>query len=269
MDTLYQLLEWNPVQVGSTFQGGGVGCVVAMASNLLTSSDTRSEAIPFPRSEANYFLRSEATPSPHQSPPQHEGPMPGSAERPPLGPTKLSRCRMLPSHGNRNPFREGTKGTFLLPGNQKKESTLLLKKGKKRLHFSPFPSFKRRAFRFSLHAPFPLQRMHFPVLDSSTCPLLNKRPVPFLRDAAFLFQAMLPSLSLFPGKEDTCPFFQDEPFPLMECNFPFFKRCTLPFPSRQRSLRGTFPFSMERTHLVTFQGPDLCLYRVGRTFSCC
>ena len=22
MDTLYQLLEWNPVQVGSTFQGG-------------------------------------------------------------------------------------------------------------------------------------------------------------------------------------------------------------------------------------------------------
>ena len=23
MDTLYQLLEWNPVQVGSTFQGGG------------------------------------------------------------------------------------------------------------------------------------------------------------------------------------------------------------------------------------------------------
>ena len=27
MDTLYQLLEWNPVQVGSTFQGGvgGVG----------------------------------------------------------------------------------------------------------------------------------------------------------------------------------------------------------------------------------------------------
>ena len=24
MDTLYQLLEWNPVQVGSTFQGGGV-----------------------------------------------------------------------------------------------------------------------------------------------------------------------------------------------------------------------------------------------------
>ena len=29
-----------------------------------TSSDTRSEAIPFPRSEANYFLRSEATRSP-------------------------------------------------------------------------------------------------------------------------------------------------------------------------------------------------------------
>ena len=27
MDTLYRLLEWNPVQVGSTFQGGegGVG----------------------------------------------------------------------------------------------------------------------------------------------------------------------------------------------------------------------------------------------------
>ena len=25
MDTLYQLLEWNPVQIGSTFQGGGVG----------------------------------------------------------------------------------------------------------------------------------------------------------------------------------------------------------------------------------------------------
>ena len=25
MDTLYQLLEWNPVQVGSTFQGGGEG----------------------------------------------------------------------------------------------------------------------------------------------------------------------------------------------------------------------------------------------------
>ena len=25
MDTLYQLLEWNPVQVGSTFQGGGRG----------------------------------------------------------------------------------------------------------------------------------------------------------------------------------------------------------------------------------------------------
>ena len=24
MDTLYQLLEWNPVQVGSTFQGVGV-----------------------------------------------------------------------------------------------------------------------------------------------------------------------------------------------------------------------------------------------------
>ena len=24
MDTLYQLLEWNPVQVGSTFQGGWV-----------------------------------------------------------------------------------------------------------------------------------------------------------------------------------------------------------------------------------------------------
>ena len=24
MDTLDQLLEWNPVQVGSTFQGGGV-----------------------------------------------------------------------------------------------------------------------------------------------------------------------------------------------------------------------------------------------------
>ena len=24
MDTLYRLLEWNPVQVGSTFQGGGV-----------------------------------------------------------------------------------------------------------------------------------------------------------------------------------------------------------------------------------------------------
>ena len=24
MDTPYQLLEWNPVQVGSTFQGGGV-----------------------------------------------------------------------------------------------------------------------------------------------------------------------------------------------------------------------------------------------------
>ena len=23
MDTLYRLLEWNPVQVGSTFQGGG------------------------------------------------------------------------------------------------------------------------------------------------------------------------------------------------------------------------------------------------------
>ena len=23
MDTLYQLLEWNPVQAGSTFQGGG------------------------------------------------------------------------------------------------------------------------------------------------------------------------------------------------------------------------------------------------------
>ena len=31
-----------------------------------TSSDTRSEAIPFPRSEANYFLRSEATPSPQE-----------------------------------------------------------------------------------------------------------------------------------------------------------------------------------------------------------
>ena len=29
-----------------------------------TSSDTRSEATPFPRSEVNYFLRSEATPSP-------------------------------------------------------------------------------------------------------------------------------------------------------------------------------------------------------------
>ena len=28
MDTLYRLLEWNPVQVGSTFQGGrGVGGV--------------------------------------------------------------------------------------------------------------------------------------------------------------------------------------------------------------------------------------------------
>ena len=25
MDTLYQLLEWNPVQVGSTFQGGRGG----------------------------------------------------------------------------------------------------------------------------------------------------------------------------------------------------------------------------------------------------
>ena len=24
MDTLYRLLEWNPVQVGSTFQGWGV-----------------------------------------------------------------------------------------------------------------------------------------------------------------------------------------------------------------------------------------------------
>ena len=23
MDTLYRLLEWNPVQIGSTFQGGG------------------------------------------------------------------------------------------------------------------------------------------------------------------------------------------------------------------------------------------------------
>ena len=23
MDTLYRLLEWNPVQEGSTFQGGG------------------------------------------------------------------------------------------------------------------------------------------------------------------------------------------------------------------------------------------------------
>ena len=33
-----------------------------------TSSDTRSEAIPFPRSEANYFLRSEATPSPPHPP---------------------------------------------------------------------------------------------------------------------------------------------------------------------------------------------------------
>ena len=27
MDTLYRLLEWNPVQVGSTFQGGGWGGV--------------------------------------------------------------------------------------------------------------------------------------------------------------------------------------------------------------------------------------------------
>ena len=27
MDTLYQLLEWNPVQVGSTFQGGVGVCI--------------------------------------------------------------------------------------------------------------------------------------------------------------------------------------------------------------------------------------------------
>ena len=30
MDTLYRLLEWNPVQVGSTFQGRGGGGVLSV-----------------------------------------------------------------------------------------------------------------------------------------------------------------------------------------------------------------------------------------------
>ena len=59
--------------VGVGGGGWGVGWVAVSNQTVQTSrsdglqptsSDTRSEAIPFPRSEANYFLRSEATPSP-------------------------------------------------------------------------------------------------------------------------------------------------------------------------------------------------------------
>ena len=34
MDTLYQLLEWNPVQVGSTFQGGHVDVPATLHTGL-------------------------------------------------------------------------------------------------------------------------------------------------------------------------------------------------------------------------------------------
>ena len=49
MDTLYQLLEWNPVQVGSTFQGGDRGGTgrpwepVQAASGKLKFEDVSSE----------------------------------------------------------------------------------------------------------------------------------------------------------------------------------------------------------------------------------
>ena len=37
MDTLYQLLEWNPVQVGSTFQGGGAPVPSTVRDHLAAS----------------------------------------------------------------------------------------------------------------------------------------------------------------------------------------------------------------------------------------
>ena len=70
---LYKLMSGLGGGVGWGVGGGGW---VAVSNQTVqtsrsdglqpTSSDTRSEAIPFPRSEANYFLRSEATSSPSQ-----------------------------------------------------------------------------------------------------------------------------------------------------------------------------------------------------------
>ena len=67
------LLPCKPMSGLGGGVGWGVGWVAVSNQTVQTSrsdglqptsSDTRSEAIPFPRSEANYFLRSEATPSP-------------------------------------------------------------------------------------------------------------------------------------------------------------------------------------------------------------
>ena len=43
MDTLYQLLEWNPVQVGSTFQGGDVGGVFDLKNQGLRFAPGRKK----------------------------------------------------------------------------------------------------------------------------------------------------------------------------------------------------------------------------------
>ena len=68
-EVLKGLPDWT--RSTSSVGGGYVGWVAVSNQTVQTSrsdglqptsSDTRSEAIPFPRSEANYFLRSEATP---------------------------------------------------------------------------------------------------------------------------------------------------------------------------------------------------------------
>ena len=49
MDTLYQLLEWNPVQVGSTFQGGGGGGEFINQESTLSAFEGKSISSDFYR----------------------------------------------------------------------------------------------------------------------------------------------------------------------------------------------------------------------------
>ena len=48
MDTLYQLLEWNPVQVGSTFQGGGYLHILLVSALFYQKSPPTPPPSPLP-----------------------------------------------------------------------------------------------------------------------------------------------------------------------------------------------------------------------------